>query len=664
MAQEPWRIEDSIDLYQIAAWGSGFFRVNARGRVEVTPEGPQGPSLDLFDLVEQLRERDMELPLLLRFPGIIKSRIEALCGAFDRAIADEGYRGRYHAVYPIKVNQQRKVVEALLEHGHPRGLGLEAGSKPELLAALALADNPDALLVLNGYKDAEYVETALLATKLGRNSILVIDRYRELDTILKVAKRLGISPRIGVRAQLDARARGKWNESSGPGSKFGLDPDALVRVVERLREIGMLECLVLLHFHAGSQITAIRGLKDAVQEAARVYVELVKMGAPLRYLDVGGGLAVDYDGSNSSSYSSMNYGMQEYANDVVFHVREMCDEKDVPHPDIVSESGRALVAHHSVLILNVPDMDEGLSNTLPEPVHEDDHRIFHTLYEAWKSIRADNLRECWHDVNHARSEAVNLFTHGILDLKDRARVDRLFRACCSKILTVMRGVKRVPAELGGLERRFCDIYFGNFSIFQSAPDHWAVDQLFPIIPIHRLDERPERRGILADLTCDSDGVIDSFIGAEGKSVIELHALNENPYYVGIFLLGAYQEILGDLHNLFGDTNAVHVTVDSKGNAILEHFVEQDTVTEVLGYVGFDRRDLLARIRQAVERSVRSGSLGLRESALFLRDYEKGLSGTTYLEDEDWEARFTEDGNGASPASTLERAPVARAPEAS
>jgi arginine decarboxylase len=591
----------------------------------------------LYDLVEQLRGRGLGLPLLLRFPGIIRSRVQSLCDAFDQAIQSESYCGRYHAIYPIKVNQQRRVVEALLEQGSEHRLGLEAGSKPELLAALALSDNPESLLILNGYKDYEYIETALLATKLGRNAVVVIDRYRELDTIIRVAERLGMAPRIGVRVQLDARAEGKWTESSGPGSKFGLDSEKVIRVVDRLKERKMLDSLSLLHFHVGSQITSIRGLKDALQEAARVYVELVRLGASLRYLDVGGGLAVDYDGSQSATDCSMNYDLQEYANDVVFHIREMCDEKNVPHPDIVSESGRALVAHHSVLILDVPDMDGGLSGTVPEPVAEGDHRVFHSMYETWRAVSEENVQESWHDANHAREQSINLFAHGVLNLRERARADRLFRACCSKILAILRKMKDVPIELEKLERRFCDIYFGNFSIFQSAPDHWAVDHLFPIMPIHRLDEEPDRRAIIADLTCDSDGVIDRFIGpAHGKPVIELHTLNENPYYLGIFLLGAYQEILGDLHNLFGDTNAIHVTVDAEGNAILDDVVEQDTVNEVLAYVGFDRRDLLARIRKAVEGALRRGTLSLRESKLFLRDYEKGLSGTTYLEEESWE----------------------------
>jgi arginine decarboxylase len=600
----------------------------------VAPRGPAGPALDLDTLVRQLRDRELGLPLLLRFPDIIRSRIEALCGAFERAIRAEGYRGAYHCVYPIKVNQQRRVVETVLEQGADFGIGLEAGSKPEVLAALALAERPGSLLILNGYKDAEFVETALLASKLGRDAVLVVDRFRELDTILRVAEELGIPPKLGVRAQLDAQGQGNWIDSGGMGSKFGLDPTELVAVVDRLRECGLLESLVLLHFHIGSQITGIRGVKDAVQEAARVYVELVHLGAPLGYLDVGGGLGVDYDGSQSTNPSSTNYDLQEYANNVVFHIREMCDEKGVSHPVILSESGRALVAHHSVLILDVPDLDEGLPRAHPEPVGEDEHRVIHSLYETWSAIREDNLLESWHDANFAREEAVTLFANGVLDLRERARADVLFRACGSRILSILRRLEEVPEELADLERRFCDIYFGNFSIFQSAPDAWAVDHLFPIMPIHRLDERPTRRAIVADLTCDSDGVIDRFIGPpEGKRVLDLHDPDGGPYYLGIFLLGAYQEILGDLHNLFGDTNAVHVSIDEEGRPLLEDVVENDSVSEVLGYVGFDRKDLMVRMRRAVEHALRSGKLTLKESALLLRDFERGLSGTTYLEEE-------------------------------
>jgi arginine decarboxylase len=661
---EDWSVQDSIDLYHIAAWGAGHFRVNSEGNVEVTPQGPEGPSLDLYDLAGQLSGRGLDLPLLLRFPDILRSRIDALTGAFAKAIQNENYQGHYQCIYPIKVNQQHRVVGALVEHGQRHHLGLEAGSKPELLVALALSENPEALLILNGYKDHEYMETALLANKLGRNAIIVVDRFRELDMILQAADRLNVRPRIGVRAKLDARAEGKWTETSGQGSKFGLGPEEIVRVVEKLRSRGMLDSLELLHFHIGSQITAIRSLRDALIEAARMFVELTRMGAPIRYLDVGGGLGVDYDGSKSTSDSSANYDLQEYANDVVFHIREICDEQGVKHPDILSESGRALVAHHSVLVLNVPDLEEGLSQEPPgEPLARESNRAIRSLYETWRNINLDNIQESWHDANYAREEAVTLFRHGILGLEGRARVDHLYQACCAKILKIVRQMDPVPDELRGLERRFCDTFYGNFSVFQSTPDHWAVDQLFPIMPIHRLNERPTRRGIIADLTCDSDGKIDRFIGIpREKPVIELHALNGQPYYIGIFLIGAYQEILGDLHNLFGDTNAVHVSVDVEGKPILDDVVEQDSVADVLGYVGFDRRDLRARMRRAVERALQRGNITLKESALFLRHYENGLSGTTYLEEDSAEESpdFPPNGgNGGTSESALGGSEAAR-----
>ncbi|MBZ0268559.1 biosynthetic arginine decarboxylase, partial [bacterium] len=481
-----------------------------------------------------------------------------------------------------------------------------------------------------------FIETALLARKLGRDAILVIDRFRELEMILRVAKRLGIRPRIGIRARLDARVEGKWSDSSGMGSKFGLDPAELVSAVKRLEENELLDSLSLLHFHVGSQITDIRGLKEAVQEGARIYVELARLGAPLGLMDVGGGLGVDYDGSRTTNQSSMNYGLQEYANNVVYHIREMCEEADVPHPHILSESGRAVVAHHSVLVCDVPDMDPGLPRTVPDAVDDDEHRVFHALYDTWKSVDRETAVECWHDANHAREEAVALFAHGVLGLPERARADNLFRACCSRILEVVRELdedERIP-EFDDLERRFCDIFIGNFSVFQSAPDHWAVDQIFPVMPIHRLDEEPTRLGIVADLTCDSDGVIDRFIGsADERAVLPLHSLDDRPYLLGVFLLGAYQEILGDLHNLFGDTTAVHVSLDEDGQPVLADVVEHDSVTDVLRYVGFERSHLLARVRLAVEAALRSGSMTLAESALFLKDYERSLAGPTYLEED-------------------------------
>jgi arginine decarboxylase len=531
------------------------------------------------------------------------------------------------------VNQQHQVVEELVRFGAPHGLGLEAGSKPELLAGLALLDNPDALLILNGYKDVEYIETALLAQKLGRYPILVVDRFRELDLVLQVARRLGIRPHIGVRAKLTSRGAGKWMDSTGDRSKFGLTATELVLLIDRLREANMLDCLELLHFHIGSQISAVRAIKDAMQEACRVYVELVKAGAGLRFLDAGGGLGVDYDGSSTNWASSTNYTMQEYANDIVAAIQDACEAAGVAHPDIITESGRALVAHHSVLVFNVLDVNEVLAGQAPPSIDRKQHPVIGKLIETWRSVSRKNFQEAYHDALQLKEEASNLFNVGLLDLRQRARVEQLFWGCCEAIVRIIRELDYVPDDLEGLEKGLADTYYGNFSVFQSVPDHWAVKQLFPIMPIHRLNERPTRRGILADLTCDSDGKMDQFIDLRDvKDTLELHPFDGRPYYIGVFLVGAYQEILGDLHNLFGDTNAVHIAIDEQGYRI-DHVVEGDTVTEVLGYVQYQKQHLMQRVRKASEEALRRGLLTLEESALLLRRYDEGLDGYTYLEEE-------------------------------
>jgi arginine decarboxylase len=630
-----WTTKDSVDLYNIGGWGGGFFQIGDDGHIEVTPDGAKGRRLDLYDLVQDLQRRGLGMPLLLRFSDILRSRVRALVGCFDQAIREYEYGGRYSSVYPIKVNQQRHVVEELVRFGEPFDLGLEVGSKPELLAALPLLENPKALFVLNGYKDLEYIETALLAQKLGRYPIIVVDRYRELERVLQIAQRLGVRPHIGVRAKLTTRGAGKWMESTGDRSKFGLTATEMVLLVDRLRENDMLDCLELLHFHIGSQISNVRAIKDAMREASRVYVELYKAGAGLRFLDVGGGMGVDYDGSSTNWTSSVNYTMQEYANDVVAAIQEACDVAAIAHPHIVSESGRALVAHHSVLVFDVLDVDRVLPGQVP-PAEGDDqgaHRVILELAETWRSVSRKTFQEAYHDALELKEEATGLFNMGLLDLRGRARVEQLFWGCCESILKIIRDLDYVPDDLEGLEKGLADTYYGNFSVFQSAPDHWAVKQLFPTIPIHRLDERPTRRGIVADLTCDSDGKLDQFIDLRDvKHCLELHASNGQPYYMGMFLIGAYQEILGDLHNLFGDTNAVHVSLDSEGYRI-DHVVEGDTVTDVLGYVEFRKYDLVQKMRQATEKAVRDGTLSLEESARLIRRYDEGLRGYTYLAEE-------------------------------
>ena len=629
-----WTTKDAAALYNVAGWGSGYFRINEAGHMEVTPGGPDGPSVDMHDLVLDLQRRGLDLPILMRFPDILDSRVRALFGCFENAIRDYHFQGRYRGVYPIKVNQQQHVVEELVRFGRPLGLGLEAGSKPELLAGLVLIDHPDALLILNGYKDAEYMETALLSQKLGRYPIIVIDRFRELDLLLDVSRRLDIRPHIGVRAKLTTKGAGKWMESTGDRSKFGLTSTEIVRLVDRLRDVEMLDCLEMLHFHIGSQISSVRAIKDAMREAGRIYVELARNGAGMQFFDAGGGLGVDYDGSSTNWSSSTNYTLQEYANDIVASLQEACEPHDLPHPDIITESGRALVAHHSVLVFNILDVNEVLAGQTPPAAGDDDPPVIHQLLETWRSVSRKNFQEAYHDALQLKEEATNLFNVGLLDLRGRARVEQIFWGCCEAILKIIRELDYVPDDLEGLEKGLADTYYGNFSVFQSAPDHWAVRQLFPVVPLHRLNERPTRRGVIADLTCDSDGKMDQFIDLRDvKSALELHPFDGKPYFLGVFLVGAYQEILGDLHNLFGDTNAVHITLDEKGYRI-DHMVEGDSVTEVLGYVQYSKQNLMQRMRQANEDALRRGLLTFEESALLVRRYEEGLAGYTYLEEEE------------------------------
>jgi arginine decarboxylase len=617
-------------LYNVHGWGRDFFTINEAGHVEVTPAGPGSTRIDLKELVDDLRSRGVNLPVLIRFSDILKARVEQLCASFQQAIVDNDYKGNYRGVYPIKVNQQRHIVEELIEYGRPYHLGLEAGSKPELLVALALQENPEALILCNGYKDKAYIETALLAQKLGRKVIIIMDRLGELDTILAAAKDVDIRPVIGVRARLSTKGAGKWVESTGDRSKFGLTTAEMVEAVERLRGIDMLDCLQLLHFHIGSQITNIRAVKDALRESSRIFVELHALGANMHYIDCGGGLGVDYDGSQTNFHSSVNYTLQEYAADIVSQIAEACNAKGVPHPDIITESGRALVAHHSVLVFNVLGTNEILMGQIPESLAKDEHPVIQQLYETYNGVTRKNFQEAYHDTLQLKEEAITAFNLGFLDLKARARVEQLFWATCEKILKIVRDLPYVPDELEGLEKQLSDTYYCNFSLFQSLPDHWAVRQLFPTMPIHRLNKPPARRAVLADLTCDSDGKMDQFIDLRDvKHVLELHPMNGEPYYIASFLVGAYQEILGDLHNLFGDTDAVHVKLDDDDYRV-EHVVEGDSVTEVLSYVQYSKDDLVSRVRRAVEVALREKRLSMAESGRLLRRYEEGLEGSTYL----------------------------------
>ncbi len=626
-----WTVRDALELYNVSSWGAGFFTINDKGNVEVQPHRGGTPGVDLLELVGDLAERGLRTPMLIRFSDILAASVEGLSSAFGQAIREYEYRGAFRGVYPIKVNQQRHVVEELVDYGSSARIGLEAGSKPELLIALAVLETKDALIICNGYKDRAYIETALLAQRLGRYPVIVVDRFREVELIIKVAKDLGLRPHIGVRAKLTTKGAGKWVDSTGDRSKFGLTAMEIVDAVERLRQEEMLDCLELLHFHIGSQITAIRAHKDALREATRVFVGLHELGATPKLLDVGGGLGVDYDGSQTNFHSSMNYTIQEYANDVVASVQEACDEKGIAHPDIITEAGRAMVAHHSMLVFDVLGVQETLPRTPPDPVAEDDHRILRDLQEVWSSTTQKNVLEAYHDSLQLKEESASLFSLGYLNLRERARAERLFWHCCEKILRITRALPSVPEELEPLEKSLADTYYSNFSVFQSAPDHWAVKQLFPVMPIHRLKEKPTRRGILADLTCDSDGKIDQFIDPHDvKDVLELHAANGDPYYIGLFLIGAYQEILGDLHNLFGDTDAVHVRVDEDGAYTVEHVVEGEDVKQVLRYVAYDPAALIEKVRRSLERSVRAGTISLNDSARLRRHYERGLSEYTYL----------------------------------
>ncbi len=627
-----WTVADAADTYGVPAWSGGYFGINEKGHVVVHPDGPTGPTADLKELVDEISRRGIDLPLLLRFSGILKSRITALNGAFQRAFQENNYRGSFRGVFPIKVNQHRTVIQEIVDIGKQYHYGLEAGSKPELLAVMAFLEDEGALVVCNGYKDEEYVETALLAGKLGRNVILVVEKLSELRLIAEVARKMSCRPRIGVRVKLSSRGAGRWEASGGDRSKFGLFASELTEALDYLREQNLLDCFELMHFHLGSQISNIRSIKNGLREACRFFVELSKAGAPLQYFDVGGGLGVDYDGSQTNFSSSVNYTLQEYANDVVFSIMEQCDGAQVPHPTIITEAGRAVVAHHAMIVVNVLGTSEFEAHPIPEEVAPDAPSVVRNLVSTYKDVTRKNLIESWHDAMEYKEETLTLFSLGHLALAQRVQAENIFWTLCQKILRIAKELDEMPEELQPLERALSDIYFCNFSVFQSLPDSWAVDMLFPIMPIHRLGEEPTRNGVLGDITCDSDGKIDHFIDKRDvKDFLRLHALKPGePYYLAMFLVGAYQEILGDLHNLFGDTHAVQVSISSSGYQI-DNVVPGDTVAEVLHYVMYDREDLVARIRRATELALRTGRMTLEETRYLLRAYESGLSGYTYLE---------------------------------
>ena len=629
---ERWTPQVASDFYDVASWGKGYFSVSDGGHVRVHPEKDPARSIDLKELVDTLVLRGIGLPILIRFADILKHRLGELHGAFDTAIAEHKYQGGYCCVYPIKVNQQRQVVEEVLEFGKPFHFGLEAGSKAELMAVMALADN-DTPIICNGFKDDEYIEMAMLAQKVGRQIIPVVEKYTELHLILKYSQRVGVRPTIGVRVKLASRGAGRWKGSGGYRSKFGLSASEAMRALQELKDLGMADCLNLLHFHLGSQITNIRQIKAAVNEAVRVYVDLARAGGGLKYLDVGGGLGVDYDGSQTDFESSVNYTLQEYANDIIYHVQNVCDEVGVAHPTIVTESGRAIAAYHSVLVFNVLGVaGMGEADVPPEPGPDAEQPLI-DLQETYRSLTAKNLLEGYHDAQQALDQALNLFSLGYLSLDQRCIAENLYWAISRKIQKMARDLDYFPEELEGIDAMLSDTYFCNFSLFQSMPDSWAINQLFPIMPIHRLEEEPSRPAVLGDITCDSDGKVDAFIDRRDvKRTLLLHTFSGGDYYLGAFLLGAYQEILGDLHNLFGDTNAVHVRLGPTGDVMLDSVIKGDTVREVLNYVQFSSDSLVAKLRRDVETALRESRLTYEESGALLKFYEEGLHGYTYLED--------------------------------
>ncbi len=627
-----WTVAESAELYDIASWGQGYFTVGDNGHLWVHPTKDPQRGIDVKKLIDTLEVRGIGLPILLRFGEILQHRMGEIHDAFQSAIEQLGYEADYRCVYPIKVNQQRQVVEEVYRHGRAHGFGLEVGSKPELLAVVAIADN-DTPIICNGFKDDEYIRMVMMARKIGRQIIPVVEKYTELDLILRNAAELGVEPAIGMRIKLASRGAGRWKSSGGYRSKFGLTITEVLRAFEELRSMGMAKALQLLHFHLGSQITNIRLVKGAVTEAARVYTELSRAGAGLKYLDVGGGLGIDYDGSQTNFESSVNYTLQEYANDVVHHIQNVCDEAEVAHPTIISESGRAIAAFHSVLVFNVLGVSGVGENELPTSVPEDYEQPVIDLLETYREVSSRNLIEAYHDAQQSLDSALNLFSLGYLPLKQRCVAENLYWAICRRVRKHAEALAEYPEELAGLDAMLSDTYFCNFSLFQSMPDSWAVNQLFPIMPIHRLGESPVSHAVLGDISCDSDGKVDQFIDRRDvKRTLQLHAFNGEPYYLGAFLIGAYQEILGDLHNLFGDTNAVHVSTSDTGEPVLDTVIRGDTVREVLAYVEFSAADLIDRFRRDVEAAMRGGKIDHRESGEYARFFEEGIRGYTYLEE--------------------------------
>ena len=630
-----WRIEDSAELYNINGWGLKYFSINEKGHIQVTPrEGYAG--VDLKDVMDELQVRDITAPILLRFPDILDNRIEKISNCFKSASNEYNYTAENFIIYPIKVNQMRPVVEEIVSHGKKFNIGLEAGSKPELHAVLSINIDEKSLIICNGYKDESYIELALLAQKMGRRIFLVVEKLNELKLIAEISKRLNIRPNIGIRIKLSSSGSGKWEESGGDQSKFGLNSSELLTAIDYLQKKQLDDCLKLIHFHIGSQITKIRHIKNALREASQFYVQLSRMGFNIDFIDIGGGLGVDYDGTrNSASESSMNYSIQEYANDAVSAIVDTCTKNGLKQPNIINESGRSLTAHHSILIFEVletaqlPQWDDD-----DDKISDDDHELARELYDIWDKINQGRMMEDWHDALQIREEALDLFSLGLLDLRTRALIEKLFWSIARDVNALASDMKHAPEELRKVAKKLPEKYFCNFSLFQSLPDSWAIDQVFPIIPISRLDEKPTHMATLQDITCDSDGKIGNFVSPSGVSAsIPVHTLKNNEsYYLGVFLVGAYQEILGDMHNLFGDTNAVHISV-YKDHYEIDQIIDGETVAEVLDYVQYSPKKLVRNIETWVTQSMKLGKITPEEGREFISNYRSGLYGYTYLERE-------------------------------
>ena len=627
-----WTVDDSKELYNMVGWGTSYFGINDKGDVYVTP-CKDNTQIDIRDVMDELALRDITPPVLLRFPDILDNRIEKTSSCFEKAAKAYDYQGESFVIYPIKVNQMQPVVEEIISHGRKFNLGLEAGSKPELHAVIAVQCQSDSLIICNGYKDQSYIELALLAQKMGKRIFIVVEKLNEIDIISKAAKKLGVRPNLGVRIKLASSGSGKWEESGGDASKFGLTSSELLAALEKLEKLNMKDCLKLIHFHIGSQITKIRRIQTALREASQFYIQLHKMGYDVEFVDCGGGLGVDYDGTRSSnSESSVNYSIQEYVNDCLYTFVEAANANGIHHPNLITESGRSLSAHHSVLVIDVLE-----TASLPEMNEEFEpengaHKLVKDLYEIWDNLNPRSMMEDWHDAEQIREEALDLFSHGMVDLQTRAEIERMYWSVCREINSMAKTLKHQPEELKKLDKLLADKYFCNFSLFQSLPDSWAIDQLFPIVPLQRLNERPTRSATIQDITCDSDGKIANFVTNRNIShILPVHTVRKNePYYLGVFLVGAYQEILGDMHNLFGDTNAVHISVKD-GKYSIDQIFDGETVEEVLSYVQYKPKELVRQRERWVTKSVKQGKISLEEGKEFLSNYRSGLYGYTYLE---------------------------------